>query len=223
MNTMKQYEVRIEGLTPLLMHRDNVIFGEKVRAWQKDPANKGQSTAGDDRSPAWIWVGYTYHDNRHLIMPSDNLMTMLREAGAKVTRKGKETFKKYTQSGVMIDGEGFDLLIGGEAVEIKPFNALIGNNDFAAHVEAAESAGFELLVKRAAVNRAKTLRVRPMFRQWELTGSLTVLDEEQSGLTAAVLTQVFNIGGSLCGLGDWRPSSGASGTFGRFRAEVRKV
>jgi hypothetical protein len=221
MQEMKRYQIELTGNTPLLMHQDNVSFGERVRAWQKDPANKGLSVAGDDRSPAWVWIGYAYHDGRNFGMPSDNLMTMLREGGAKVNKKGKETFKKYTQSGVMLDQQQFDLLIDGKLVPVAPFKALIGNNDFTQHLDAAEAAGFELLVKRAVVGRAKHVRVRPMFRTWSLVGSLTVLDEDQSGLSRATLQQILDIAGALCGLGDWRPSSGASGTFGRFSASVK--
>jgi hypothetical protein len=62
-----------------------------------------------------------------------------------------------------------------------------------------------------------------MFRDWTLVGSLTVLDEDQSGLDRATLQQILDISGALCGLGDWRPSSGASGTFGRFSATVKPV
>ena len=219
---MKKYNVEMTGLTPLLMHHDNVAFSEKIKSWQKDPANKGNSVAGDDRSPAWTWIGYAYHDGRELGMPSDNLMTMLREGGAKVIKKGKETYKKYTQSGVMLDQQQFQLLIGGQPVPVEPLKELIGNNEFPEHLDAAEGMGFELLVKRAVVGRAKHVRVRPMFREWRLVGSLTVLDEEQSGLSKEVLQQVFDISGALCGLGDWRPSSGASGTFGRFETKLAR-
>ena len=78
---MEQYQVTLKGLTPLLMHSDNLAFSERVQAWQKAPENKANSKAGDDRSPAWTWIGYLYHDGKHVGIPADNLMTMLREAG----------------------------------------------------------------------------------------------------------------------------------------------
>ncbi len=220
---MKRYEIKLTGQTPLLMHQDNVAFSEKVKAWQKDPANKQQSVAGDDRSPAWTWIGYLYHDGKVIGMPSDNLMTMLREGGAKVASKGKATYKKQTQAGIMLDQQQFDLLVDGATISVDPFKKLIGNLDFGEHLKAAEESGFELNVKRAVVGRAKHVRVRPMFRDWTLCGSLTVLDEEQSGLTYEILETILKQAGSLCGLGDWRPSSGASGTFGRFSVEVSPI
>jgi hypothetical protein len=217
---MEQYQVSINGLTPLLMHHDNISFSETVQAWCKDPANKGNSTAGDDRTPPWTWIGYLYHDTKVVGMPSDNLMTMLREGGAKVMKKGKETFKKQTQSGIMLDQQQFQLFIGDDPVSMEQIKPLAGNTDFTKHIKVAEDMGFELLVKRAVIGRAKHVRVRPMFRQWRLEGSLTVLDEELSGITGEILQTIFDQAGALCGLGDWRPSSGSSGTFGRFEAIV---
>jgi hypothetical protein len=220
---MNQYSVTINGLTPLLMHHDDITFSEKVQAWTKDPANKGNSTAGDDRTPPWTWIGYLYHDTKHLGMPSDNLMTMLREGGVKVIKKGKETYKKQTQSGIMLDQQQFELLIDGKPVKMDAIKNLVGNMDFTEHIVLAESLGFELLVKRAKVGQAKHVRVRPMFRQWTLQGSLTVLDEELSGLTEPMLQTILDQSGALCGLGDWRPSSGKSGTFGRFEAFIEAM
>jgi len=219
---MKQYRITLTGLNPLLMHRDNLAFAERIEAWRKDPANKELSVRGDDRSPAWTWLGYLYHDTKHVGIDADNIMTMLREGGAKVTNKGKETFKKQTQSGIMLDQQQLELHVNGNQVPIEPLQALIGTTDFLQHLEAAESAGFELLVKRAKIGQAKHVRVRPMFRNWVAVGSITVIDEEISGLTEPILSRILAQGGALCGLCDWRPSSPkASGTFGTFSAELQ--
>jgi len=221
---MKQYQIKLKGLSPLLMHNDNLAYTEKLEAWRSDPANKGMSTAGDDRTPPWTWIGYLYHDGAHVGIASDNLMTMLREGGAKVTKKGKETFKKQTQSGIILDRQQWDLYLGdGQKIDVVTINHLIGNLNFNEHISTVEDMGFELLVKRAKIGRAKHIRVRPMFRYWTAVGTLTVLDEELTGLTGRTLQTIFDQAGALCGLCDWRPSSGSSGTFGRFEAEVERV
>ena len=221
---MKQYQITLEGLSPLLMHNDNLAYTEKIVAWRKDPANKDHGVSGDDRTPPWTWIGYTYHDGRHLGVASDNIMTMLREGGAKVlTGKGKETYKKQTQSGIMLDQQQFDLLINGKPVSIDDIKPLIGEPDFNNHLDQAEHLGFELLVKRAKIGRAKHIRVRPMFRTWVLFGSITVLDEELTGITKDILQTILNQAGALCGICDWRPSSPSSGTFGRFAPHVEAV
>jgi hypothetical protein len=221
---MKQYEITLEGLSPLLMHRDNIAFSEKIRAWTHEPENKANSVSGDDRTPPWTWIGYVYHDGHHIGIDSDNLMTMLREGGAKVlTGKGKETFKKQTQSGLMLDQQQFALFVDGHQIRMDEIRPLIGNMDFKAHLDTAEMLGFELLVKRAKIKRAKHVRVRPMFRRWTAKGSLTVMDEELTGLTHEILQKILNQAGALCGIGDWRPSSPSSGTFGRFAPVVKAL
>jgi len=221
---MNRYHIELEGTTPLLMHSDNLGFKEKISAWQKDPANKANSVAGDDRSPAWTWIGCLYHDGRNVGMASDNLMTMLREGGAKVlTGKGKETYKKQTQSGIMLDAQQFDLFVQGERIAIDDVNVLKYEPDFKDHLELAEALGFELNVKRAKIGRSKHVRVRPMFRNWVLSGTLTVIDTEMTGLTQKTLETILTYAGALCGLGDWRPSSPSSGSFGKFLPAIKKI
>lgn len=225
---MKQYRITLTGLSPLLMHNDNLAFGEKLSSWRLDPANKELSVSGDDRSPAWTWLGYCYHDGQELGIPSDNLMTMFREGGAKVkTGKNAETYKKQTQAGILVDQQQWRLILptAPDGVQIKPlWSALMGENEFGRHVEYAEANGFELLVKRAKIGAAKHVRVRPMFRSWSAVGSFTVVDEDQSGLSMPVLDRILSQAGALCGLGDWRPSSPkSSGTFGRFSAALQRL
>lgn len=221
---MDQYKITLTGLTPLLMHQDNLIFSESLSKWRKAPENKALSASGDDRSPAWTWIGYIYHDGNTIGVNSDNIMTMLREGGAKVlTGKGKETFKKQTQSGIMLDQQQFDLYVNGQQIGIGPIKAIIGETDFTRHLETAEELGFELLVKRAKIGQSKHIRVRPMFRNWELRGSLTVLDSELSGLNKTTLETLLKQSGALCGLCDWRPSSPASGSFGKFSPVIEKI
>jgi len=222
---MEQYSIVLEGLTPLLMHNDNLPFCEKIIAWRKEPENKANSVAGDDRSPAWTWIGYLYHDGKNLGVSSDNIMTMLKEGGSKVlTGKKQETYKKQTQSGLMLDQQQLDLRVSGNTIAISDIKPLIGEIDFSKHIETAERLGFELLVKRAKIGKAKHVRVRPMFRTWTLEGSFTVFDSELTGLTEEVLKTILNQAGALCGLCDWRPSSpSASGTFGRFAPTIRRI
>lgn len=63
-----------------------------------------------------------------------------------------------------------------------------------------------------------------MYPDFIEKGSLTVLDEELTGITQDILTTILNQAGALCGLGDWRPSSPiACGTFGKFAPTIQKV
>jgi len=220
---MQQYKVTLNGLTPLLMHNDNIGFSDIVKKWMMDPTNKKTTVPGDDRTPAWTWIGYLYHNTKELGIPSDNLMTMLREGGAKVPKQGRETFKKQSQSGIVIDREQFQFLLNNKPIPVEKINDLIYVNDFQKHVETIEKMGFELFVKRAKIGTKKHVRVRPLFRNWSAVGTITVLDEEIFGITPEILETIFKLSGALCGLGDWRPSSPSSGSFGKFDPIIEKV
>lgn len=221
---MKQYKVTLIGTSPLLMHRDNLSFSENLKEWRKAPENKEHSVAGDDRTPAWSWIGYLYHNRRVIGIDSDCIMTCLREGGAKVkTGNRSETYKKHTQSGLMVDQEQFTLLVDGKEIPVDGINGMIGVNDFLAHEEAAEALGFELMVKRARIGQSKHIRVRPMFREWQATGTITVFDEEISNLNLQILETVLNQAGALCGIGDWRPSSKTPGSFGKFEPVIEAM
>jgi len=217
---MKRYEVTINGVTPLLMHMDNIKWGERVKLWSKDPANKSKSVAGDDRSPAWTWLGYCYHTDR-LIIDSDNLMTMFRDAGKKCpAARGKGSLKAATQSGIVIDQIGWPLVSAKGEIEWKVLEELVDENDFAIHEETAVELGFELFVKRAKIGQAKHVRVRPRFDKWSANGSITVLDDN---LSKSTIETLLAQGGRYIGLCDWRPGCPASGRYGMFDSKIREM
>lgn len=215
----RQYNIRIEGLSPLILHADNIPWRESIKKWQKDPANKKYSVAGDDRSPAWTWIGCLYHDDKRVGMPSDNLMTLIREGAKKCpTGKGNQSFKQMSQSGIIVDEFAWAIFVDGKEVPIAPVEKLINEMDFSQHEALAKELGFELFVKSARIGQAKHVRVRPLFRNWSISGTVTVLEEL---ITTEVLTDIFSIAAAQVGLGDWRPGSpSAPGPYGRAKATV---
>lgn len=218
---MKRYRIELKGLSPLLMHPDNIPWAAVMDAWQRVPANKKVSVAGDDRSPAWRWLGSVYHNSGVLAIPSDNLMTCLREGGVAVpTGKRGGTFKAATQSGILVDQVAWPLTIDGKTVAWSDLEALAKEEDFAVHEARVRELGFELFVKRAKVGQSKHVRVRPRFDRWAAAGTITVIDSQ---ITDQVLSDILVHAGAFCGLGDWRPSRGlkSPGPFGRFEATVK--
>lgn len=228
----QQFKVTLTGLTDLLMHNDDPDFKESLDKWRKDPANKSMSINGDDRSPAWTWMGYLYssvEEPFYVGIPSDNLMTMLRQAGSKIQYKGQETYKRQTQAGIMVDQDQFDLYTyKGTRVSYRDiYENLMGVSDpqrFKEHQEYALDNGFELFRKNATVMNKKHMRVRPRFRDWTAVGMITLIDPEQTGLNQSVLQKILNQGGTMVGLGDWRPSANlCPGSFGKFEAHIEKM
>lgn len=214
------YRVTLVGESPLLLHADHVEWAERMSRWQAEPENRKISKAGDDRTPAWRWLGYCYHDGKHLGVSADNLMTMLREGGARVPVPGKrnQTFKRQSQSGLIVNELLWPIVIGNSVVAWKDCAALMESQDYNEHEESVRKLGFELFAKRAKVGQSKHIRVRPRFDRWAISGTITVFDET---ISATVLRDILAMGGTYCGLGDWRPSAPSKpGAFGKFRAEI---
>lgn len=224
---MRNFELAITGTTPILLHHDDVEWADQMEAWKLDPEATKGSKAGDDRSPAWRWIGNLYHDGEWIGVPRDNLMRCLMEAGAMVPvpgGKSGKTFKAQTQSGMTITDFLIPLVTrNGNQVPFSQVQELLDSKepDFAAHRKVARELDFDLHVKRAKVGQSKHVRVRPIFAPgWKLTASLSVWDDQ---ITPRVLQDIVNFAGRYKGLCDWRPSSKTPGSYGMFTAEVRAV
>jgi len=217
---MRDNRITLTGKMPMIQHCDNIDWADEMDAWRNDPANKRFSKPGDDRTPAFRWLGCLYHDGERIAVPSDNLSRTLMEGGAQVLvpggRSGK-TFKAQTQSGMLVEGTHWPLLVDGKPIPVKPILALQKETNFAAHKKAVEKAGFELFVKRVKIGQSKNIRVRPMFSRWSTTGIVHVWDEQ---ITEEVLRQIITHAGMYKGLGDWRPGGKTPGPYGMFTAVV---
>lgn len=200
------------------MHHDNLSWAGALKLWSKDSENRKDSVAGDDRSPAWRWIGSLYLTDR-VVIPADNLMTVLREGGKLTpTGNGKQTFKSRTQSGLVVNESDWELLVNGRPVLSKDIEPLKNEKSFPAHEEAVRKLGFSLFVKRAKIGLAKHVRVRPRFDNWSCGGTILAIDDL---ITVDVLQSILTQAGRYSGLCDWRPSSPKSpGPFGKFTAKV---
>lgn len=215
---MKKFQFTLKGFMPLLMHADNIEGSDELQAWRKQPANKGVSVAGDDRSPPWTWQTYCYHDEENIVMPSENVMVALRLAGAQMILKKMKTFKEITQSGLLISTEACEFRCDDKPVAWADIMA-IRELTFAEQSAACKKLGFELFVKRARIGTSKHVRVRPKFSKWSVSGEIMVLKPE---ITGEILQQLFELAGKA-GLCDWRPSGKTPGPYGQADAVVTEI
>jgi len=198
---MKTYKFEISGVTPLLMHHNNIEERDRIEALRK--RMKG-GKPGDDRSPAESWKGYVYasEDTGNLCIPSENLLACLLQGGSKVKVGGKETLKTHSQR-VGFDRLDYDLLVNGAPITHASIEAIAG--EFGEHATAARALGFRLHVKPCTVGTSKHVRVRPLFTNWSVRGGFDIDDEESSipGLTA--MRHLFTGRGRPVRSREWRP------------------
>jgi len=217
---MINVHVKITGLTPLLMHADNIEWADQMEEWRKDPENKSKSKAGDDRTPPFRWIGCLNTDGNIITIPSEYIMRCLMEGGAQVpTGQGKKTFKAQSQSGLLCPEFHWPLQLNGSGatVSMSDINSLKSKSRFVEHSEGAQRLGFSLFVKRVRVGQSKHIRVRPRFDHWSTEGRIAIIDD---AITPKILQKIFDLAGRYKGLGNWRPGSPTPGQFGMFEASV---
>jgi len=215
---MKKFKFTLTGLMPLLMHADSIEGSDELQEWRRDPTNKDVTVAGDDRSPTWTWQTYCYHNGQHIVMPSENIMVALRQAGSQIILKKQKTFKEITQSGLLVDGESCEFRCAGKQVKWIDILSL-RDKTFSQQSAACKKLGFDLFAKRASVNKKKHVRVRPKFPVWSVSGEIMVLKPE---ITGDILKTLFELAGKG-GLGDWRPSGKTPGPYGQADAVVTEI
>lgn len=217
----RTFQITLTGSAPLLMHMDNIPWADEMELWKNEAAkNKGTSKAGDDRTPAWRWIGCVYHDAGVIAIPADNLSRCIMEAAANFIVAKNKTFKEQTQSGMMFTEFGWPLLVDGKTVAMDAITKMRKSNDFHEQEEAVKKLGFSLYIKRAKVGTSKHIRVRPRFPRWSCQGTVQVWDPM---ITEKLLQDMFTFAGERKGLCDWRPGGKTPGPFGRFTASVTAI
>lgn len=213
---VKTYDVAIRGLTPLLLHADNIEWADQMKAWSQDNKNSKKSVAGDDRTPAHRWIGCLHNDGDVVAVPQEMLASAFMKAGSRVQipgGKGGKTFKQDTMALMSMTSVYVPLVVGGKTIPWAGVEKLIKEENFSEHQAATAKMGFSLFIKRAKVGTSKHVRVRPMFKEWGLALSISVWDE----VLEKKLEEIIGIAGRQIGIGDWRPSAPQSpGPYGRF-------
>jgi hypothetical protein len=224
-----RFTLTMKGLTPLLMHADDVEWSDRMeidRGEINKVKEKGKSKGkkGDDRSPAWSWIGYLYRTPEGVVsLPVENIRKCLMQAGKMVGKPkgGNTNYQREVATGVWIEGAYGPVLIGGKPVNAEATLVKLDREpDYQRHTAEVAKLGFRLWAKRAPLKGGgKHVRIRPRFEAgWgaTFTGSLDpeIIDKD-------TFAQVVELAGSRIGVGDWRPSSPTPGTYGMFDTELK--
>lgn len=220
---MTMYKVTLTGMTDLILNRVNIPWADYMKEWVKNPENKKVSVAGDDRTPAWRWMGCLTHDYKRVVIEADYLMSVLRGGGQKTPTGVKNgSFKVISQAGIMVNQANWPLLVEGKEISMADIDSLKDVPLFADHEELVSTLGFSLFTCRVPlVKGSRVIRVRPRFHNWSASGTVTITDER---ITEQMLQRIFDAAGNFCGLGDWRPGAPSSpGVYGKFSTTLEKI
>ena len=214
--------VTITGISPLLLHADDVLAKDELDAERDKLKRTSQKefSAGDDRCPPWTWRYYLHHDDDHVALPAEMLASPLAKAGARVTLKKPKSYKELAVCGVVFGDLYSPILVNGKPIDWPKIKAL--NGTFPEIHKLVRAMGFDLYVRRLTIGKgakaSKHVRVRPMFKTWSIVTNVQIVDPQ---LSAAKLQEIWTIAGLYFGYGDWRPCSPNNpGRFGRFTVTI---
>ena len=183
---MNTTSVRIEGLTPLIMHNGHLAdpLDEASKALAKLTKKKQKTEADHLAVRKCEWYGGLYVDEHGApCLPGEVLEGCLAE-GAK-----KYKLAKTVKGAVIIDGNWPIIYTGPK------------------DIDKLWEGGGHIKLAGVGLRGQRVIRCRPMFPEWsiefEVQWDPTMLKDEE---------QLFEIveAAGMCGVGDWRPK------FGRF-------
>ena len=192
---METLNVRITGVTPLLMHsaRGANPLDPMTKA-HKQLTSKRKKTDDDHEAIArseWR-MGLYYNEQSGVYLPTMNIRASL-IAGAKFNKLGmavkRSTILTESESPLQYDGP-------------RDPDGLFDDGRF-------------VNCMAVGVGKARLMRTRPIFPEWKLDFELVYVEDQ---IERDQLLQAFENAGKLIGLGDFRPECG--GSFGRYKVEV---
>jgi hypothetical protein len=206
---MQTASYKISGVSPLFIHNGRLSdpLHEYAKALSYIAQNKKKSEDDHLRMSKIEWFGGMYHNGApdeiidhgkiikvdptaRVIIPTTSLEAMISGAAAK-KRLRKSMGSVLVEEDSILDYDG-----------PTDINALYAEGK---HID-----------RRAVVATGRRVqRTRPLFRRWSVTFTASF---DKTQLDADTLTEIVILGGSLEGLGDWRPGSPKGGKFGRYEA-----
>ena len=196
---MKTYQVKVRGVTPLIMHNSAGVDSQNKYTIEMKPlkAKRAKTDADDKKLRDLSFLQSLYwNDDLGLYMPAENVQKMLLEAGRHLDQKGAKksvvgiTFSEYL----------------GFPIETKNSRDL----EKLANDEALR------YTKIVQVQKAKIVAVRAIFKEWRFQFELEI---DETILNPATCLEWVEYAGKRVGLGSRRPYAPTPGSFGKFIVE----
>lgn len=124
---------------------------------------------------------YRDKKTKEIVHPTEHIFGALIKAGTSFKFEGKKTFKDIIKAGVVIEPE---------------------------YVSLHKKNWDEIDTRPVVIQRARVMKWRPRFNEWELEFEIQILDDEN--ISIPLLKQILERAGTYHGIGDYRPR------FGRF-------
>lgn len=186
---------RLIGASPLIPQSDKLVdplhpLTKEVRSYTK---KRNKTDDDHERIARLEWEGALYL-NQALgpYIPSENIAASIRDGG-KLTKYGTAV-----ERALVMDPEAVPLLYDGPR-----------------DLERLWKDPAYQFRKSVVVQRARTIRVRPIFHEWQLVAEGLLIEDM---LDLDVLMRVARDAGQLVGLGTYR-----RGGYGRFEAQVEQL
>jgi hypothetical protein len=192
---MLTVQIDITGDTSLLLHADTLAdpLHPLTKEFKKVSGKRTKTDADHEAMARQEFLAGLYFEDGQVVIPSRNITKNLIE-GARVTKMGPKV-----ERGVTIAGASFPLQYKGP----RDPEGLYMDKNFVSR----------MTVK---VGQARTVRCRPIFRQWAVTVSALI---DPAVVSVDDLQEIASNAGALIGLGDYRKGGG----FGRYSAVVKAI
>lgn len=142
---------------------------------------KSKKVKSSEHDPTEEAAGCLYlNDAKKICVPSMAVLSSMRKAATQLKKagSGKKTLKDFVFSGLHIEPEMIELPDQNYEVDIRP----------------------------VVIMRSRIMRARPLFKTWQLTFQIEILDEQT--WDAGTVRQVLEEAGKYQGLLDFRPLFG---------------
>ena len=204
MNALKNYAIHLKSLSPFVMHCDTLANPlHPLKKKMKEITSI--KTKQDEHYLAMAkleWMAGLYYDEDIGVYLSSKMLTGCFRASARKEKKGLQ------MKAVIIDCIPGTPLIGYEKMSPDKLWSVTNKKGEQVHV----------FTESVNVQRAKTMRTRPIFQNWEVKFNILLNTEIMS---EDEIKRIIERSGFEYGVGELRPQL-ATGIYGRFKLEDMK-